>query len=451
MNENSKQDLFETMPVPKAVASLTVPTIIGSLVMIIYNLADTYFVGGLNNPVQNAAVTLAAPVLLAFNAVNNLFGVGSSSMMSRALGTKEYDTVKQSSAFGFYCSAVSGILFSIIYALFSKGFLKILGADSTTSHATSQYLFWTVTCGAAPAIINVVMGYLIRAEGAALHSSIGHISGCVLNIILDPIFIMPWGLNMGAAGAGCATFISNCFSCLYFFAYIYLKRGSTFVCINPVMARCGSKVIKGVCGVGIPAAIQNILNVTGMTILNNFTAAFGSVAVAAMGIANKLQLVPIYMAMGFSGGVMPLIGYNFSSGNIKRMKDSFDFAAKLEMAFLLVLMLIFVVFPKTLVGLFIENEAVVEYGAAFVIALGLVLPFAGMDFLGVNVFQACGMGKTSLMFAILRKLILEIPALFILNRLFPLYGLPYAQLCSEVILAAAAVGCLKRIFKNAEE
>ena len=112
MEDTQKTELFEKLPVPKAVMKLAIPTIISSLVMVIYNLADTYFVGMLGDPIQNAAVTLAAPVLLAFNAVNNLFGVGSSSMMSRGLGRKDYDTVYRSSAMGFYCSLISGLLFS---------------------------------------------------------------------------------------------------------------------------------------------------------------------------------------------------------------------------------------------------------------------------------------------------------------------------------------------------
>ena len=162
-------------------------------------MADTYFVGMLNNPVENAAVSLAAPVLLAFNAVNNLFGVGTSSMMSRALGRRDYETVSQSSAFGFYCSLISGVLFGLLCGLFHNPLLMLIGADETTRAATQGYMFWTVYLGAAPAILNVVMAYLVRSEGAAMHASIGTMSGCILNIILDPVFILPWGFNMGAA------------------------------------------------------------------------------------------------------------------------------------------------------------------------------------------------------------------------------------------------------------
>ncbi|MDE6594626.1 MAG: MATE family efflux transporter, partial [Oscillospiraceae bacterium] len=227
MEDTEKKQLFEKMPISKAVMTLSVPTVISSLVMVIYNLADTYFVGMLNDSVQSSAVTLAAPVLLAFNAVNNLFGVGSSSMMSRGLGRKDHSAVRESSVFGFYCALVSGILFSVLYTAFKIPLLKILGADSVTTAATADYLKWTVTCGAAPAILNVVLAYMVRSEGASLHASLGTMSGCILNIILDPIFILPWGLDMGAAGAGLATFISNCVACLYFFVLLFIKRGKT--------------------------------------------------------------------------------------------------------------------------------------------------------------------------------------------------------------------------------
>ncbi len=297
IKSDKRTSLFESVPIPKAVVTLCVPTIISSLVMVLYNLADTYFVGILNDPVQNAAVTLAGPVLLAFNAVNNLFGVGSSSMMSRALGRKDFDTVHKSSAFGFYCALFCGIVFSLLCTIAKAPLLALLGADDVTLTATAAYMHWTVTCGAVPAILNVVLAYMVRSEGASFHASIGTMSGCLLNIVLDPIFILPWGFNMGAAGAGLATFLSNCVACLYFFILLYIRRNSTCVCIRPRAFCLQKDIMLGVFGVGIPASIQNLLNVTGMTILNNFTSAFGADAVAAMGITQKIYMVPMYVCM----------------------------------------------------------------------------------------------------------------------------------------------------------
>ncbi len=450
MEDQQKTLLFEEMPIPRAVAKLAVPTILSSLVTVLYNLADTYFVGMLNNSVQNAAVTLAAPLILAFNAVNNLFGVGSSSMMSRALGSRDYETVHRSSAFGFYCSIFCGLLFSLLYVIFQPFVLTILGADATTAEATAGYLRWTVACGAAPTILNVVMAYLVRAEGAALHASIGTMSGCILNIILDPIFILPWGLNMGAEGAGLATFLSNCVACGYFFVLLYVKRKNTHVCIRPSMFCLKRRIVLGVCGVGIPASIQNLLNVTGMTVLNNFTSSYGSDAVAAMGITQKINMVPMQIAMGLSQGIMPLISYNYASGNTPRMKKTLTFAAKISLTALVIVAAGYYVGAGALVRMFMQDSTIVAYGTRFLRGFCLGLPFLCMDFLAVGVFQAVGLGKNAFIFAILRKVVLEIPALIILNALFPLYGLAYAQFAAEIVLATAAVVVLVRMFAKLE-
>lgn len=448
MEDKKKIQLFEQTAVPKAVMTLAVPTILSSLVMVIYNLADTYFVGMMNDSIQNSAVTLAAPVLLAFNAVNNLFGVGSSSMMSRGLGRKDYDTVYRSSAFGFYFSLFSGIMFSVLYTAFQTPLLNVLGADAVTTAATREYLKWTTTFGAVPAILNVVMAHMVRAEGSALHASIGTMSGCLLNVILDPIFILPWGLNMGAAGAGCATFLSNCVACAYFFALLFVKRGQTYVCIRPAMFGFRKDVSLGILAVGIPAAIQNLLNVTGMTVLNNFTASYGADAVAAMGIAQKINMVPLYISMGLGQGVMPLISYNYASRNVSRMKKVLTFSLKISVAFMLVVSAGYYFGAGALITAFMKNPVIVEYGTGLLRGMCLGIPFLCVDFLAIGVFQACGLGKNAFIFAVLRKIILEIPALCILNRLFPLYGLAYAQLTAELILSAAAAIVLVRLFQK---
>lgn len=445
-----KSVLFEKLPVPQAARRLMVPTILSSLVMVIYSMADTYFVGRLNDPIENSAVTLAAPVLLAFNAVNNLFGVGSSSMMSRALGERDFDKVRKSSAFGFYCALFCGIAMSLLCTAFFRPLLYLLGAESITIDATAAYLKWTVLLGAAPSILNVVMAYMVRSEGAALHASIGTMSGCLLNMILDPVFIMPWGLGMGAAGAGCATFLSNCVACTYFFVLLYVKKKSTYVSIRPHDFKPGREIILGVCGVGIPASIQNLLNVTGMTILNNFAAAYGPDAVAAIGIVHKIYLVPMQIAMGSSQGVMPLVGYSYSAKNYARMKETVLFIVKVMVPIMLASSVFCYFRSEWLVSLFMKKAEIVHYGGIFLRADSLAMTFLAVDFLAVGVFQAVGMGKKSLLFAVLRKIVFEIPALIILNQAFGVNGIAYAAFVAEFMLAICAVWMLRRIFKSLE-
>ncbi|MBU9738502.1 MATE family efflux transporter [Diplocloster agilis] len=443
-----KEAIFEREPIPRAVAALSVPTVISSLVTVIYSMADTYFVGLLNAPVQTAAVTLAAPVLLAFNAVNNLFGVGSSSMMSRSLGRKDMETVRLSSAFGFYGALICGILFSLLCTVFRPGLLGILGADVETISATSAYLDWTVTIGAVPAILNVVMAYMIRSEGASVNASIGTMSGCLLNIALDPVFVLPWGFNMGAEGAGLATCISNCFALIYFLVYLWIKRGKSCVNISPRSFKLRRNVVLGVCTVGIPAAIQNLLNVIGSTVLNNLAAPFGAAVLAAMGICSKINMVPMYLAMGLAQGVMPLISYNFASGNTKRMKAAMGFTMKIAESLLIVSAAVMFFGSNPLVRFFIEDADTVAFGSLFLKGFCLAQPFLAIDFLCVSTFQAVGMGKESLAFAIMRKPVLEIPFMYLLNFLFPLYGLPFAQALTEVFMSALAGAVMIRFLRR---
>ena len=440
--------LFETEKISSAILKLALPTVLSSLVMTLYSLADTFFVGMLNNSVQNAAVTLSAPVLLAFNAVNNLFGVGGSSMISRALGRKDYETAYKSSAFSFYFAIIAGLLFSSLAFFFNDGLLVLIGADSTTMEATRAYLHWTVVLGAVPSILNVVMAYLVRAEGSAMHASIGTMTGCLLNIILDPVFVLPQFLGMGAEGAGLATFISNCIAVIYFLILNFVKRKDTYVSLDIRRISLQRFVVLGVCAVGIPASVQNLLNVTGMTLLNNFTSVYGADAVAAMGITQRLNNVPFSIANGFSQGLMPLVSYNFASGNYKRMKDGIVFSAKVIITGLIAIALAYFLFSDFFISIFMNNESVVEYGTRFLHGFCLGIPFLGVDFLALAVFQAVGKGFFSFMFAITRKIILEIPAIIVLNILFPLYGLAYSQFFAEIIMAVIATVTLSRLVRG---
>ena len=255
---------------------------------------------------------------------------------------------------------------------------------------------------------------------------------------------------MGAAGAGLATWLSNCVACLYFFALLWKKRGQTFVCIDPRRFTLERRVVNGVCAVGIPASIQNLLNVTGMTLLNNFTSAYGADAVAAMGISYKIYMVPMYVAMGLSQGIMPLVSYNYASGGVGRMRETVSFARRAALALLIAVAALYFLFPHFFISLFMENTSILDYGSHFLRGFSLGLPFLCLDFLAVGVFQAVGMGREALVFAVLRKIALEIPALVVLNALFPLYGLAYAQFAAEVILAIAATVVLRRLFRRLE-
>ncbi len=277
---------------------------------------------------------------------------------------------------------------------------------------------------------------------------LGTMSGALLNIILDPIFILPWGLNMGAAGAGLATMLSNVVAVLYFIILNKRQKDKTLISMSLKDFSFRKDLWAKITNVGIPASIQNLLNVTGLTILNNFTAIYGANAIAAMGIASKIQLLPIMMAIGATQGVMPLISYNYANQNSERMKQTIVFIGKCMLIFMLSILLLGSLFSESIISLFMNNSEVIYYGSHFLKGLLIAMPFLAIDFLAVTVFQSIGDGKKALVFAILRKTVFEIPGLFILRHLFSIYGLVYAQVIAEIVLAIMALYFLKDLFKT---
>lgn len=446
--DSSKTELFEKTSISKSVASLSVPSVLSTLVTILYNMADMIFVGLLADPTETAAVSLAGSVTLLFFAVTNLFGVGGASMISRCLGRKDYKRAKDTAAFSFWTAAFAALMLSVVYSLFRNGILVLLGADETTVTQTGRYLFWTVSLGSVPSILNVVMSNMIRAEGEAAHASVGVISGCVLNMILDPFFIMPRFIGMGAAGAGLATFIANCAAMIYYLFVILSKRKTTVVCLNPRRYAVKRDVAGEVFKVGVPAAIQNLLNVTGTVILNRITSAYGAVAISAMGIAHKISYVPNYVSLGVSQGIMPLVGYNYTSGNRRRMRDAVVYVLKIGMVIAFVMAASISIGSPLLIRMFINDDSVVELGKTLLRIVIWMAPFHTVDWLAVSVFQAIGKGGHSLWFAFVRKIVLEIPAMLLLNRFFGIMGLGAAQGAAEVVMCVIAAVMLKKILSG---
>ena len=360
--DNSKTELFESMPIPKAVITLSVPSVISSLVMVIYSLADTFFVGMMNDPVQNAAVTLAAPLLLAFNAVNNLFGIGSSSMMSRALGRKDYDTVYRSSAFGFYASLICSLLFSLLYGVLQSPILVMLGANAETMQATAGYLFWTVLLGSAPSILNVVLAYLVRAEGSSLHASIGTMCCCLLNIVLDLVFVA--GLHFGVEGAAIATSLSNLVSALLILTQLAkTKEGYRF---RPKQTKIHRPTLTHILGIGVPAAVESSMyafsNLLIQVPINNL----GTDAVAAWSATSKVDGIYWSLIVSFGVAIMAFVGQNYGAGKYDRMKASVRVCMQIAMGTTIVLSVLLMIFAKYCFLLFTDNPQVIQYATQVV-------------------------------------------------------------------------------------
>lgn len=311
-------------------------------------------------------------------------------------------------------------------------------------------MFWTVCLGAVPGIMNILFSFILRAEGRSIIASIGAMSGCLLNIILDPFFILPFGLNMGAAGAGLATFIANCFACLYYLILIFVIRKKTLVSVNPKYFTLRAYIIKDIFVVGVPGVFQNILNVIGMTILNNIASGYGTDVIASMGIVSKVNQIPIQVIFGFSQGIMPLIGYNFASKNVGRIKETIRKEFSIIMGLLLIIMAAYILGGKNIVRMFMDNDVIVNIGYKFMLGMAICLPFMSLDFITVGISQSFGMGKIALIFSFLRKLFLEIPFIFLFSKLFGMYGLAFPAVGAEVVMSIIALFVLIRMIRNLE-
>ena len=425
---NSRElDVFEHMPVPKAILQNAIPTIAGMIVVLVYNIADTFFVGQTNDPYQVAAVSLAMPVFLLFMATGNLIGIGGTSVISRALGQKNPEYANSVAAFCFHTAWMAGIVFAGIFLLGMPVILSGIGVSEQTIHPTRDYLLY-VAPSAPFVVMSITMSNIIRAEGKARQAMSGMMIGTVLNILLDPLFII--GLDMGVAGAAIATLIGNIVSALYFW-HLY-NSGKTRLGIRFSDARIRG-VLLPVVAIGIPAALNGVLMSTSVIILNNVLSSYGDIAVAAMGVATKVSLIVVLLQIGLGAGIQPLLGYNYGARNADRFRS----ILKVSMIYSLILGVALTVFclavSDQIVHAFIEDEAVFVQGDRFVHILLLSGPVIGIMFIYINTLQAMGAAKESLLLSISRQGLIFIPFIFILNHFFGLDGVVYAQPLADVM------------------
>lgn len=319
----NRSELLGSLPVKRAVLMQILPAIASQMVALAYGIADTYFVGLLNDPDKTAAVTVANAAFLMLTALSNLFGIGGASLIARLLGAGKPDKAREVSVFCFYGGLLSAAVFGAAVGLFNERILLLCGARGMTLEYAKGYVFYTLTLGAVPTVLTTLLTNLVRSEGAAAAASFGAILGCIVNIALDPIFVLPWGLNMGAAGAGAATAISNAVGLAFFICYIIKQRGKTVLGLNPALLSHSREHAGAVLRIGAPSALQYALTVVAVSAQMNFVAKYGNEAVAAVGITKKLDQLPLFFSIGVANGMLPLIGYNYAAKKFKRTEDSF--------------------------------------------------------------------------------------------------------------------------------
>lgn len=325
------------------------------------------------------------------------------------------------------------------------GILKLIGASANTMEYADQYL--TIIALGGPFIIfATAFGNILRGEGAARESMIGNLIGTVVNIVLDPIMILTFG--WGVSGAALATVIGNMAASLFYLMHFLRKKSS--LSIHPRDFRMGNHIAFGVASIGIPASLNNILMSCANIILNLALAGYGDTPVAAMGVAMKSNMLVVLLQIGLCAGIQPLIGYNYGARNKKRLMQVFRFTGICSVIMGTVLTLLMMVARRTLIQIFINDPAVISYGIEMVIALQLSGPFIGILFLCINTIQGMGKAFPSLVLTICRQGLIFVPLIFILNHLFGLDGVIYAQPAADYLSIGIGIAICLWLFKSME-
>ncbi len=442
---NTNKQLFEDAAVPKAVAVMAIPTMISMLVVVIYNMADTFFIGQTGDPMQVAAVSLATPVFMVFMALGNLFGIGGSSAISRALGERKADRARQISSFCCYGSLGLGVIMAVIFLLGMNVILHLIGASSNTISFARDYLTY-IAFGGPFIMFGTAFGNILRGEGAAKESMIGNMIGTVTNIVLDPVMIL-W-LNWGVTGAAVATVIGNIAASAFYLQYFL--RGKSSLSIRLSDFRMGNRIAANVASIGIPASLNNILMSFANIVLNQVLVSYGDTPVAAMGVAAKANMLVVLLQIGLCAGIQPLIGYNYGARNKKRLMQVFWFTGLCAVVMGTVLTIFMVIARQSIIRAFINDADVVSYGIQMVIALQLSGPVIGILFLCINTIQGMGKALPSLILTICRQGLVFIPMIFVLDRIFGLNGVIYAQPMADFVSIVLSVVICLTIFKKME-
>lgn len=418
--------IFESAPVKKAVLVQILPAIAAQMIALIYNLADTYFVGLLNSPAQTAGVAVNYAPYLSLSVVANLFGVGGGGAFAAALGAKKPERASIISSLAIFFGAVSAVLYGLIFYLLQDKIMILCGGTAETLPIAEGYSLWTLIIGGPVAIISQVCAQLIRAEGRPFFASFGLSMGGIVNVFLDPFFVLPRFLDLGAVGAGIATAISNGLALIFYVVFLIAIRKNSLIRLRFADLK-HVKEMGLILRIGLPSALQAILTVIGIAAQSKFISKYSTEAMAAFGIVKKLDQLPTYFALGVSNGLLPLLAYNHAAGNYIRRQRCFRFGVGIALGFALICTALYEAIPSQLISLFIKEEITVYYGARFLRRMVVAMPLMAVGYPMIVQFQGMGKVKQALVCSILRRGCLDVPVLFLMDYLVPLYGITWTQ------------------------
>ena len=441
-----EKELMGKMKISKAVMKMAVPNVISSLVTVVYNMADTFFVGQTGDSLQVAAVSLTNPIFILLMAFANMLGMGGSAVLSMALGAQNKKRAANASAFVTYASLMIGVVFTAVLLLFMDPILRIFGADAQTYEFAAGYTFH-ISYGAPFIIWSAAASFIVRAEGASKEAMIGSMIGTIANIVLDPIFISV--LDQGTAGAAIATTIGNILASIHYLWY-FLKK-SRVLSISPKDMKIREGIFIKTCSSGLPTAIFSVLMSVSTIVLNQLLVEYGNDPVAAIGIVFKANMFITFLQMGIANGIQPLLGYNYGSGNMERFRGIESYRQKCCVIAGIAATILFFVFREPIIRLFISDKDVIGYGVKMLVAYMLSGPVIGILFVNMNCMQSVGHAFPATVLSVLRQGILLIPLLYLLKALFGLNGVILGQSITDYAAVILSLFLWRGIRKNLEK
>ncbi|MBR5927901.1 MAG: MATE family efflux transporter [Spirochaetia bacterium] len=452
-----KRDLFESMPVSKAIKAMAIPTIVSQMVNLIYSIVDTFFIGRTGNSYMMAAVTVTFTLFMMNISFANLFGIGGGSLIARLSGAQDLDNAKKVASASLYFAMASALLYSLLLLLFLTPILRFLGASDATLPYAKQYVMVVLVIGNFPTIVSLTAAHLLRNTGYSKQASIGLSGGGILNVILDPIFmfrLMSPGNEV--LGAALATAISNTVACIFLLAY--LKKVSKTAPLSTSLKEArGLRMadFKALMAVGIPSSCLTLLFDIANIVLNILMAGWGDLQLAAIGIVMKAERLPNAINIGICQGMLPIVAYNYASGNHDRMQSVIRTGRRYGLIVSAISMALFLVMASPIVRVFMSTSTGYSKEAFTTIAFGIVFlrircmasPFQFLNYHSSFCMQAMGNGAGTFIHAVVRELVFYIPFMYLLNRLFGISGLVSAIIAGEGCGALFALILLKAYIK----
>ena len=443
MKNEKSLEAFNRMSVPQAVMKNAIPAMVAMLMVLIYNLADTFFIGQTHNAYQVAAVSLATPVFLMFMAVGTVFGIGGTSVISRAMGEGRTEYAKKVCSFCMWACVIVGIGMSALFLLFMNPLLSLIGASEDTWEYARNYLT-IVSCSGVFVLISNCYSNILRAEGQATKAMVGQVMGNLLNVVLDPIMILGFGWNI--TGAAIATVVGNVAAAGYYI--IYFLRGESSLSIRIRDFSVKDKIGSSVLAIGIPASLASVLMSISQIIMNGLMAGYGDMALAGIGVAMKITMITGMIAMGIGQGIQPILGYCVGAKTWERYRKIMRFSLVFAFILGLVMTVLCYLFTYQIVGVFLSDESAFAYAVRFARILLTTSTLFGVFYVMTNALQAMGAAVSSLIINLSRQGLIYIPALFILKAALGVNGLVWAQPVADLLSIGLAALLYAVTFKK---